>query len=498
MNHKFRFRVFSVFSIIFLCIGLTFKYFQNDTFYIIKLGDYIVHHGIDFIDHYSWVAELPYTYPHWLYDVFIYFIYHYFGYLGIYISVIVCFIFLILIIYYISLKILKNEFLSFVVSVISVFRLSMFAVARSQIISLSLFLLEVYFIHQLIKNGKNKYIVYLCVLSLLIANIHATTWLFYFILFLPFIGEYVVYLIGKNEMIRKIYKLDQIKKIRIVVKEVKNIKKVLLAFGLSFLMGVFSPSRICYTYVIRIMMGDSQDFLLEHFPLTVIEHPFFIVLILLLFIALIFTNVKMYLREVFMIFGLIFMSFMSTRHLSFFYSIGFIYIVIVLYRSLRSINDSTLNILNTIFLNSKYLLLVIFIFICFFSGIQFYKHSKENYVLKKEYPVNAVKYIKSNLDYKNIRLYNGYNYGSYLLFKDIPVYIDSRCDLYLKEFNGMKYSIFDEMDDMEFKYEKKFIKYNVTHVLLNKKMPFYMILLKDSNYSILYEDKNFILFERMG
>ena len=41
-----------------------------------------------------------------------------------------------------------------------------------------------------------------------------------------------------------------------------------------------------------------------------------------------------------------------------------------------------------------------------------------------------------NLDVKNIKLFNEYNYGSYLLYKGIPVFIDSRADLYAPEFNG--------------------------------------------------------------
>ena len=497
MKDKIKFKIIGMFSIVILCIGLTFKYLENDTFYIIKLGDFLVHHGVDKIDHYSWIANLPYTYPHWLYDIFIYYIYYGFGYHGIYISTIVFFIFLIFIIYYVELKITKCEFLSLIFSIICVFRLSMFAVARSQIISLSLFLLEVYFIHRLIKTGKNKYIIYLCIDSLLVANIHGTAWLFYFVLFLPFIGEYFVFLFGKNKIIRNVYHLNQISHSKIIIEKIPYFKKVMIGMFLSFLMGIFTPSHICYTYVFRIMMGNSQNILFEHLPLIVIEQPFFIVILLLLVISLIFTNVKVNLREIFMIGGLMLMSLMSSRHLSFFYTIGFIYISIIIYRALRLIGDNTFNILGDIFIHKKSILCLFICFIIFVSGNQFYRHSKESYVLKKEYPVDAVYYIKNNLDYRNIRLYNGYNYGSYLLFQDIPVYIDSRCDLYLKEFNGMKYSIFDEMEDMEYYYEKRFKKYNVSHVLLNKKEPFYLILDKDINYHILYEDKYFILFERV-
>lgn len=499
MSNKIKFMIFSIFSIVILCIGLTFKYLQNDTFYIIKLGEFISNHGVDLKDHYCWITNLEYTYPHWLYDLIIYYIYDLFGYLGIYMSVIVCFSLFVLCIYFVNLKMHKNSFASFLVAIIAVFRLSMFAVARSQIISLPLFILEVYCINKLIESGKNKYIIYLCFLSLIIANVHATAWLFYFVLFLPFIGESLVYKIIKNKKVRKLYKLDNIKNSRIIVEKIANLKKILIGFVLSFLMGIFTPSRICYTYVLKIMMGNSQNVLLEHLPMTVIENPFFICAILVLIIVLVFSNTKMYLREVFMIGGLIFMSLMSTRHLAFFYTIGVLYIAIICVRCLKNIGDNTLDILESLIVNNKIICIILLIIIISFSGFNFYKHYfKEEYVQKEEYPVNAVKYIKKNLDYKNIRLFNNYNYGSYLLFNDIPVFIDSRCDLYLKEFNGMNYSIFDELEDISFKYEKKFKKYGVTHALINKASEFYMILLKDVNYNTVYEDDDFILFERLG
>ena len=62
----------------------------------------------------------------------------------------------------------------------------------------------------------------------------------------------------------------------------------------------------------------------------------------------------------------------------------------------------------------------------------------------------------------------------------------------------MNYSIFDELEDISFKYEKKFKKYGVTHALVNKDSEFYMILLKDVNYNTVYEDDDFMLFERLG
>ncbi len=492
MKNQFKFRVLSVISIVFLCIGVTIKEFQNDTFYVIKLGEYINHHGVDLWDHYSWVAKLSYTYPHWLYDVFIYYIYHYFGYMGVYVSNIVLFIILILVVYYIHLKLHKNDFMASFVSILCVVCLFAFATARAQLPSAILFLLEVYFIEQLIQSGKNRYIVYLMIDSLLVANIHGTSWLFYFILFLPFFAEEVVCYISHLTFFRK-KKLND----KILVCKIPHIKKLLVCFILCFMMGLFTPSRICYSYVFRVMMGDSQNYIMEHAPLIVIYNPCFISGILVLLIVLIFTNTKIYLREIFMIGGLILMSLMSCRHLLFFYLIASLYISVICVRALKIKKDRTLEILGNIIVRSKVVYFLILIIIGGFSCSKFLENQKKDYVPRKEYPVDAVLFIKENLDVDNLKLYNDYNFGSYLLFEDIPVFVDSRCDLYLKEFNGLSYSIFDDAIGMARKYEKKFRFYGVEYALLSKEDILYQLLDKDSNYQNIYHDKYFGIFKKL-
>ena len=487
---KRKYRFFGLISILFLCIGLTYKYFQTDTFYMIKLGDFIYHNGIDFLDHYCWVTRLPYTYPHWLYDLFVYFVYSRFNYYGIYVSTIITFIFLIFAIYYVNLKLNKNEFFSIIVSIICIFRLSMFAVARAQLISLICFVLEFYFIYRIIETGKKRYSVGIFLLCILVANVHATVWPFFFILFLPFFAEHIISLVGK-----KYFHLSSFFKLKI--EEIPHIKMLFFTFLISLFLGIFSPSKICYTYIFKVIMGNSQKLLSEHLPLTVIEHPFFLVSILILLIVLIFTDTKIYLRELLMIGGITFMCLTSVRHLSFFYSIVVIIIGVICVRCLNDKGDVTFDTLGRMLLGKKIIYCILLLLIGIFSYFQFFTHSKEEFILKKDYPVGAVQYIKNNLDYQNLKIYNGYNYGSYLLFNDIPVFIDARCDLYLKEFNGMNYSIFDKMENMPRNYEKEFKKMGVTHVLVSKEENLFLILRKDIHYKILYQDKYFILFEKI-
>ena len=73
MNEKKRNYIFLLWISIF-AIGIVKKTLQNDTFYTIKIGELIFKNGIDMLDHFSYHI-LPYTYPQWLYDCFIYVIY---------------------------------------------------------------------------------------------------------------------------------------------------------------------------------------------------------------------------------------------------------------------------------------------------------------------------------------------------------------------------------------------------------------------------------------
>ncbi len=80
---------FIIMAIICICLFSAIivpKGLQNDTFYTIKLGELILNNGIDMQEHFAWHEGLPYTYPHWLYDVGLYLVSSNFGYTGLYIS----------------------------------------------------------------------------------------------------------------------------------------------------------------------------------------------------------------------------------------------------------------------------------------------------------------------------------------------------------------------------------------------------------------------------
>ena len=134
------------------------------------------------------------------------------------------------------------------------------------------------------------------------------------------------------------------------------------------------------------------------------------------------------------------------------------------------------------------------------SIVQYKPKMKNSFIDENSYPVDAATYILENLDINNIKLYNEYNFGSYLLFRGIPVFIDSRADLYAPEFNpGVE--IFNDYMDLSGlnidDVEERLDKYGITHMLMFKtsKLKRYVEQNKEE-YILLYEDSNFCLFQR--
>ena len=99
-----------------------------------------------------------------------------------------------------------------------------------------------------------------------------------------------------------------------------------------------------------------------------------------------------------------------------------------------------------------------------------------------------------------MKLFNEYNYGSYLIYRGIPVFIDSRCDLYTPEFNeGV--NIFNDCINvygMSVGYESVFEKYGVTHVIIVKNGKLNLLLNQDDNYNCIYTDEHFKIYERLN
>ncbi len=532
------FDVLAIICIILFCMAISPVTMQNDTYYTVKVGETIVQNGIDGMDHFSWHENLNYEYPHWLYDVIMYFIYNMGGWTGIYISTLVFTSILGIILYITNKKICKNQIVPFVLTIASIFLIKSYIAARAQLVTFILFVLEVFFIEKFIKNRKIGYALGLLSISLLIANLHVAVWPFFFVLFLPYIAEYLVCAIVDLDLILRLKKLayiikkkiffKNVEKIKIIEEKIinidnqrekikqkreenrkhpykikiernKNIKYLILVMLIAALLGLCTPlGKTPYTYLIDTMQGNTTKNINEHLPLTLIDQKDILGLLIIVIALLMLTDIKIKLRDLFMFGGLVILTLMSRRQISMLILIGMpIYckLILAFLKKYKCMQDVKQILKEMTGLYGFCITLCIFIIVC----TNIYKPKLDDkYVDESSYPVQACDYILENLDISNMRIYNEYNYGSYMLYRGIPVFIDSRADLYTPEFNS-GCTVFDDflnISNIGTYYENKFEEYNITHVICFKNAKLNMFLSRNYEYKELYSDDRFVIYER--
>lgn len=558
-----KFHVLAIICIVLFCIALTPITLQNDTFYTIKIGEHIIQQGIDMQDPFSWHEDLPYTYPHWAYDTGIYLIYHLGeitgipdgGMLFIYISTIILACILGIVIYIANVKSSKNYLISFIFTIGALYLLKDFIAARAQLLTFILFGLTVLWIETFLKTKKKRYLLYFIILSIIIANVHVAVWPFYFVLFMPYIVEYLIACILQlnivskvilaikkrkvNTLEKKLAKQNKEAKRQLLEKRViqakeelnaqrekeekiiaklekkienpyklqveKNnaVKWLILVVIICIFTGLLTPlGDTPYTYLVKTMQGNTTNSISEHQPLALYSNRNIMILFTLVLGVLIFTRTKIRLKDLFMVAGLMFLTFMSRRQASIFVLIvGSILAKWISNRLEYYDKNGTQEFIK---LMVTWLGKIITLFIILLCCFVIWKPKENNkFIDSKKYPVEASTWILQNLDVENIRLYNEYNYGSYLLFRGIPVFIDSRADLYAPEFNKTEkregrdiFSDYINTSSINNYYETKMEEYNITHVIVVNNAKLNMFLSRNNHYKQLYKDDYFVIYER--
>lgn len=539
IRKSIKFSLLAVILIAIFCIAITPVTFQNDTYYTIKVGEQIAKYGINGQDPFSWHENLAYTYPHWGYDLITYFIYQAFGFTGIYVTTGILSVILGLCIYWVNTKIAKNQLVSFFITIGVMYVLRGYIAARAQLVTFILFILTIYCIEKFIETKKKRYAGGLIAIPIAIANLHVAVFPFYFVLYLPYIAEYLLAWLGeiviyrkreelflqlkikqykkkqgKEEKVKELEqkqaeleaKIDKIKVKR--TKELQNpykiqftknpsIKWLMLIMIICLLTGFLTPlGTTPYTYLMKTMQGNTTQNINEHLPMTLAEENDAICIIIIFLAILMFTKTKIRLCDLFMIGGLCYLMLRSRRQISMFVIAGSVILnrllvnLIEIYTKEKA-KEKLPNAIGTI------------ITILIVLALSYYMAKDKwdaQYIDESTYPTKASDFILENVDLGTARFYNEYNYGSYLLFRGIPVFIDSRADLYAPEFSGKEQDIFSDFIDTssigKF-YGDTFEEYDITHVITykNSKMNMLITKTKDPTYKELYQDDYFVVYE---
>lgn len=545
---KMKFNILAVIAILLFCFAITPKTLQNDTYYTIKIGEHIMENGIDMKDPFSWHENLPYTYPHWAYDVATYQIFNFGenigigGFNAIYIATVILAMILGVLLYFVASKLCKNQLIAFLITFACIYLLQNFIAARAQLVTYILFVLQILFIEQFLETKKKRYAIGLIIIPIIIANVHLAVWPFYFVLFLPYVAEYLIALIAdanlyyrikiklnKNkvkrltlkkaskERIDKLTKrIDELQEMqeksiarkqerrnnpyRIILKKNSAAKWLIVIMIICAFTGLLTPlGDTPYTYLIKTMQGNTMSNISEHLPLTLINNRNILAVFILFLAILIFTDTKITLRDLFMLGGLTLLCFMSRRQISLFVIVcGFIFEKLLVNFINKYDKDGCDKLTKAM---TSWVGKIVTILVVILISLYFYRNKIYSKVVDDStYPVAACDYIIENLDTKTMRIYNEYNYGSYLLYRGIPVFIDSRAELYTPQFNGVAgrdiFSDYINISNISTYYEDKFESYGITHVIVKRNAKLNMFLSRDKKYKQLYVDKYYVIYER--
>ncbi len=476
-----------------------------------------------------------------------YLVYNMWGMNGIYIVTGLLASLLGALIYITCVKVNKNNLFSFALTIGVMFLMTDFIAARAQLVTYILFVLEMLLLECFISSKKKRYIAGLAIIACLIANLHAAVFYVFFILLLPYIAEYIIIVIRDScftyklqikrlktkidKAVKKEEPQEKIEKLQIKLEGIEKrferhqenakrreenpyriklvrrdaVKWIIIACLLFFAMGLLTPiGDEPYTHIFKLLSGDTTASISEHQPLVLYGNTDVTIVIVMLIGLLVFTDTKISLKDAFMIAGLLILTFSARRQISLLLVIGVFSVSKLICDFVAKYDKTGTDEFTKMMVTwrGKVLTLVVLV-ICAFAMLK----SKEGhqYINDTQYPVELANYMleekeKGALDFETMHLYNDYNYGSYLLFRDIPVFIDSRADLYSPEFNE-ECKIFDDYMDISsisVYYEDKFEQYEITHAITYSNSKLNMFLSRNDNYKELYKDKYFTLYERLN
>ena len=283
-----------------------------------------------------------------------------------------------------------------------------------------------------------------------------------------------------------------------------GMKCLIIVMIICALTGFLTPlGTTPYTYLYKTMQGNTTQNINEHLPMTLINEENILCALVLFLAVLIFTKTKIRLCDLFMLGGLILLMLMTKRQSTMFVLMCSVILNRLIYgwitSQVKDFDDKVLNFAMNGF--GVFMLSSVIIMFCLY----FIKPKlKQAYIDPNTYPVEMSDWIleyfeREQIDLSEVRLFNEYNYGSYLLFRGIPVFIDSRCDLYSPEYNpGV--TVFDDFiasSNLNDWFEMRLAKYNFTHMILYKDSKMNMIIERGNldGYKLLKQDNNFVFYE---
>ena len=487
INNKSINKHYDIFVYIMICIFVltTMKtYLDNDGWFLLNSGRFIVQNGVYTNEPFSCFNELNFMFQQWLSCLYFWKIYNIGGVNGLCIIIAIEAIIELVLFYKLMMyKTNQKRIISIIMTFICYLFSKTYYVTRPQITTFISIILIITCIEHYINSNKYIWLIGLPIISIFEINLHCSIWWMLIIITLPYLCDYIMDKTGGHDAVYKKQPL-------------------IIAVCSMFLTALFNPYGYnALLYLPKSLNGKYKTYIMElQYPIAI--SGIIIIIVILMLIYAIFTTInfingkQIAMRNLFLLFGGSILGFTAYRNMS----ISMILILIGLVSEINTFIDSM--DLKSLDIGKFYIKLVrrliiggyisTILILCILRLTNLHNNT-EAY----QYEYDILNYMQENrIGIDNI-LGTTFNNGGFYEFYGYKCSMDTRMEVYNKQINGVdnyyeeyiRYILGDS-------YYKDYIdKYNFDYMILGVKDKPVVNIRQDDEYRIVYENEKYVLIE---
>ena len=471
----------------FIVACFQFRSIDNDFWFLYPTGEYIVNNGFPHTDFLSMHSDMKLVVQQWLSTVIFYFFYSRLGKIGLFCLLYACYACICTLTYRLNLLITKNELFSVVFAGISdLLIFNHLIVTRPQIFTYIILLAEIYMLEKHAQTKKNKYLIWIPVLSLVLINLHASMWPMLFVFMLPYFAGAI-----------------PVKFKSIELKPAGNLLYLFVALALGALAGFINPYGTDNMFYLFSSYGQNQlgSTIYEMLPADIgtTGGKTLFCLILLMGITVFFFNKKAFsVRFFFLFLGTMLLALLHRKGAPYFFIFGitsFSYMIKDL--EIKLPEKFTKKVTKRAGILISAVLIIITAGICSYYLVKSFE-AEPGKTAHYDNLDGAVEILKKSEE--PVVLYSNFNDGQYLEYKGFHPYIDGRAELFLQQNNGVfdYYAEYYDLRSAQTYYRDFTDKYGFNYLILNSISDRYLYesLTHDDDFELIYENSEVLLFAR--
>lgn len=461
-----------------LPIALISLNLDNDLWFMLNHGRYILKHGFANVEPFTVHEGLTFSFEKWLTCEVFWVVYDHFGYWGMHLLIVGLGVVILLLAMRLAMIVTENNFHISVVAVLlaCVPLYISFVVTRPQVFSYIALLLTMICLEKYVRGASwAKSLIFLPFISLTLMQFHSTMWLGMLIIMLPYMCDFGFIRFWKISpgYYRKF--------------------PIWIAAWASFLAGFINPygfRSIKYT-VVSLLDNSISPMISELQKTSISQWQILIPVIVVYLLYMIKGPKELKLRYLLLGLGTLFMSLIAVRNISFLL-IGAIPVMADMMK------DVHLSWKNLRFLGFLMLLVPAFgVAVLIQDGMDISSASKS-----KAECTAAIDWLADHVKEEGskpseTRLYTSFNDGAYGEFKGFKCYLDPRAEVFIYPINE-KGNIFTEAFQFEYgqlTYYDMQCAYDFDYMLVAKSAYYYNYMSWDENAKQVYSDDSYVIFD---